>query len=156
MSTQATLEPVTRAIEVDCSVEHAFTVFTERISSWWPLARHSIGGERAESIRIEPHEGGRLLEAIRGGEECVWGEVTDWDPPQRLAFTWRVGAHASNPTEIEVRFRYEGGRTRVELEHRGWERLGDRAAASRASYVDGWAFVLGEFEGAVRSAETGR
>ena len=142
MNTQATLEPVTRTIEVDCSVEHAFATFTARTTSWWPLARHSIGGERADSIRIEPYEGGRLVE-VTAGEEFVWGEVTAWNPSHRLAFTWRVGTHASNPTEIEVRFWDEGGRTRVQLEHRGWERLGDRAAASRSSYTDGWVFVLG-------------
>ena len=32
------------------------------------------------------------------------------------------------PTEIEVTFTDEGGKTRVDLEHRGWERLGEHAA----------------------------
>jgi hypothetical protein len=45
-------------------------------------------------------------------------------------------------TEVEVRFRAEAGETVVELEHRAWERLGQRAAAARASYQEGWDPVL--------------
>ena len=43
MSTQATeTEAIKRSVTVDCSVEHAFATFTERIHEWWPLAKHSI------------------------------------------------------------------------------------------------------------------
>jgi hypothetical protein len=35
--------------------------------------------------------------------------------------------------------------TRVELEHRGWERLGDQGHRSRAGYESGWPSVLAAF-----------
>jgi hypothetical protein len=44
-----------------------------------------------------------------------------------------------------VRFEQEGDGTRVELEHRGWERVMDEAAEMRASYDTGWERVLCEF-----------
>ena len=44
-----------------------------------------------------------------------------------------------------MRFATHGGGTRVELEHRGWERLGAEAAEARASYDTGWDHVLGRF-----------
>jgi hypothetical protein len=49
------------------------------------------------------------------------------------------------PTEIEVRFTEEGGKTRLDLEHRGWEKLGERGAQMRQGYASGWISVLGAF-----------
>jgi hypothetical protein len=37
------------------------------------------------------------------------------------------------------------GHTRVELEHRGWERLGGQGPESRASYESGWPGTLASF-----------
>jgi hypothetical protein len=44
-----------------------------------------------------------------------------------------------------VRFVAEGDGTRVELEHRGWERYGDDAAETCSSYNSGWDVVLKPF-----------
>lgn len=44
-----------------------------------------------------------------------------------------------------MRFLPEDGGTRVELEHRGWERLAESGAEKRANYDTGWDFVLGEY-----------
>jgi len=41
-------------------------------------------------------------------------------------------------TEVEVRFVPFDGCTRVELEHRGWERLGELANTARIDYDQGW------------------
>jgi hypothetical protein len=38
-------------------VERAFQVFTEGMSSWWPLATHKIGKVDAKSVVIEPWDG---------------------------------------------------------------------------------------------------
>ena len=55
MSTQATeTEAIRRSVTVNCSVEHAFETFTERIHEWWPLGKHSIDhyetGTPAETV----------------------------------------------------------------------------------------------------------
>ncbi|GLZ32340.1 hypothetical protein Lesp02_45280 [Lentzea sp. NBRC 105346] len=57
------------------------------------------------------------------------GSVLEWEPPARVLLAWHLNgdweydpdpAHAS---EVEVRFvDLAGGRTRVELVHRGFER----------------------------------
>jgi hypothetical protein len=44
--------------------------------------------------------------------------------------------------EVELRFRDQGTSTRVELEHRGWESLGDKAREARDRYSGGWQTVL--------------
>jgi hypothetical protein len=60
-----------------------------------------------------------------------------------------AGAHLpldTKATELEVRFAAEGGGTRVELEHRGWEIYAAEAAETQKSYDTGWDEVLGYHE----------
>jgi uncharacterized protein YndB with AHSA1/START domain len=56
-----------------------------------------------------------------------------------------VNPDAEAATEVEVRFTPDGAGTRVELEHRGWERLGATAAESREGYNGGWNEVLARY-----------
>lgn len=44
-----------------------------------------------------------------------------------------------------MRFSPQGEATRVELEHRGWNRYGDRGPEARGSYDGGWEQVLGAY-----------
>lgn len=68
--------------------------------------------------------------------------------PQRFVLEWKVNPDAAAPTEIEVTFTAEGDGTRVEILHRGWERLGEAGPEARASYSEGWIGVLDCFAGA--------
>ncbi len=133
-----------KTVEVAAPPERAFSLFTERMAEWWPLATHSVGEERAETVLFEPGVGGRIVERTLDGEEHVWGTVTAWEPPGRVAFTWHPGREADTEQDVEVRFEPSGSGTRVELVHTGWERLGDRAAAVYENYDGGWDFVVGE------------
>src|SRR5439155_14518081 len=105
-----------------------------------PLRRR---GRRRERRAGEPR--GRADRGDdHGGDEAVWGTILAFEPPHRLVFDWHPGYEPGAPkTEIEVRFTPEGEGTRVELEHRGWERLADRGPEVRLSYEDGWAYVFG-------------
>jgi uncharacterized protein YndB with AHSA1/START domain len=79
--------------------------------------------------------------------------VIDWQPPARLVLAWQLsGEWKFDPalvTEVEVRFVAEStGVTRVELEHRNLERMGDKAAQVRGM-VDapgGWTAILESFK----------
>jgi len=53
------------------------------------------------------------------------------------------------PTEVEILFDPDGNGTVVNLEHRGWERLGDRAEEARAGHDGGWQLPLERFAAAV-------
>ncbi len=134
-----------KSVTVRCSVEEAFRVFTEGIGSWWPLQTHSVGEDRAQTCVLEGRVGGRFFERQEGGAEEVWGTVTAWEPPQRLAFTWHPGRDESTAQEVVLRFTPVDGGTRVELEHKGWEKLGEKAAAAYKDYDSGWDFVLGHY-----------
>jgi uncharacterized protein YndB with AHSA1/START domain len=153
MSTDAaTTEAVRRSVTVDCSVEHAFATFTERIHEWWPLSRHSISVDKAgsrppETVIFQGGAGGQIYERTADGEDLKWADVVAFEPPHRLVLAWNPSRERERPpTEIEVTFTGEGDRTRVDLEHRGWERLGERAAESRQGYSQGWQAVLGSYQ----------
>ena len=145
MSEQATDLTVRRSVRVARSQEDAFRVFTEGIATWWPLDTHSIGkdGRPADTAVLEGREGGRFYERTGSGTE-LWGTVLVWEPPARIVISWELVPDGP-PTEVEVRFSAEGDGTRVELEHRGFERLGEKAEEVAAGYGSGWPVVLGQY-----------
>lgn len=108
------------SVVVDVDPVEAFEVFTADIDSWYKRGANSFADPtRAVGIRFEPGVGGRLIEVYdaRTGDGLTIGEVSVWQEGQRLVFS------DSHQTQIEVTFRPEGRGTRVELEHRGLERL---------------------------------
>jgi uncharacterized protein YndB with AHSA1/START domain len=143
---------VQKSVLVDAPQAHAFAVFTEGQTGWWPLATHHIGKAPAQAAVLEPRPGGRWYERGVDGSECDWGRVLVWEPPQRLVLAWEISAewqHDPNlRTEVEVRFIAVGPRsTRVELEHRNVERFGDKAEQMRAAFDSegGWNLLLQAF-----------
>ena len=134
-----------KSVVVECPVEHAFRVFTERIGDWWPVGSHSIFDEKRAAIVFEGSVGGRVYEVSAEGEEGPWGTVTAWDPPHGFAMTWHPGRGEETAQALDIRFSPEGTATRVELVHTGWERLGDRMAEVEGRYEEGWDLVLGRF-----------
>jgi uncharacterized protein YndB with AHSA1/START domain len=148
MSDALVIEVVRKTVTVDCTVEEAFRVFTADAISWWPVESHSIH-QAVSEIVFEPHEGGGVYEVSESGERGHWATVVEWNPPSRLLLAWNIRNAESEPTEVEVRFLPEGDGTRVELEHRGWERLAEGGAEKRGNYDTGWEFVLGKYVEAV-------
>jgi uncharacterized protein YndB with AHSA1/START domain len=149
----AVYPPIRKSVIVSATPEKAFRRFTAEMSAWWPLASHSVGQREAESVTMEGRPGGRIVERIRGGRECVWGTITVWDPPRRVAFTWHPGDDPARAQDVEVRFTPQGegagekASTRVELEHSGFERLGALAKRAHRGYPIGWTYVLGLYAG---------
>jgi uncharacterized protein YndB with AHSA1/START domain len=152
----ATIEsiPVRRTIVVQASVEDAFDVFTTEIDSWWPRTHH-IGKVPMRRIIIEPRVGGRCYSEQVDDSECDWGQVLVWEPPRRLVFAWQITHEwgyepdLSRSSEVEVRFARVGPEsTRVELEHRHFDRQGRGGDAMRTAVdsPDGWNGVLSLFE----------
>lgn len=118
----------TVAVQVDAAPAIAFDLFTRELDLWWrrtPRYRHA--GDLPGIVFLEPFVGGRLGERWRDGDqerEFVIGTVTAWDPPRRVAFTWRNATFApSEETDVEVTFAAVGEGTLVTVRHHGWESL---------------------------------
>lgn len=144
MNDAAVIEVVRKSVTVDCAVEEAFRIYTAEASSWWPVGSHSLFGDRVKAVVFEEREGGEVYELTETGEKGHWATVLAWEPPNRLVLAWEVSPSVIG-TEVEVRFLPEDEGTRVELEHRGWERVTEDAPAKRDDYDSGWDYVLGTY-----------
>ena len=142
--------PVRKSVRVSAPPDQAFEVFTARIGRWWPKSHH-IGATDPETFVIEPRAGGRWFERGTDGAECEIGKVLVWEPPKRVVLAWQLNTDwkfdSDLVTEVDVRFIRDGAGTRVELEHRHLERLGDRAEGHRQQLDSpgGWTLVLQSF-----------
>jgi hypothetical protein len=135
------------SFDVQCAPEHAFDVWTSRIDTWWPRD-HTVG--EAVTVVLQQAVGGRIYERDAEGVEIDWGEVTAWDRPTLLAYTWHLGRSPEEATDVEVRFVAAGpDTTRVEIEQHGWERLGDSAGPWRDRNRVGWESLLPHFRTAI-------
>jgi hypothetical protein len=136
------IEPLRISFVVGCPADHAFSTWTARASSWWPI-QHTVSSEAGLEAVFEPRLGGRVFERTSGGQEIPWGEITAWDPPRRLRYNGRIAADPADATHVEIVFNELGdSTTRVEIEHSGWERLGAMGPAWREVNRGGWDGVL--------------
>jgi hypothetical protein len=154
------IEPVRKSVVVKMNAGEAFRLFTAGFDSWWPRSHH-IGKSPMTKAIIESHAGGRCYSEQEDGTECDWGSILIWEPPHRFVMAWQITPEwayqpdLSRSSEVEVRFTPAGeGMTRVDLEHRHFERHGDGGATVRTA-VDsegGWGALLEMYAG--RAAST--
>lgn len=146
------IEPIRKTVTVPAAPPRAFELFTAHFQEWWPLETHSVGIEHAVGVAFGDAVGGAIVEALADGTTSVWGTITDWEPPCRVAFTWHAGTPEAEATRVEVTFTQDGpGRTVVRLVHSGWEHRPDGASA-REGYDSGWEPVIGSFAEIAASA----
>jgi len=146
VNTDSTTSSVRKEITVATDPEHAFRVFTEQLAEWWPLHTHSLSLQRQGAPATwAGFEDGKLFEIAADGQRIAWGEVTAWEPPARVAYTWRINHEGETHTDVEVTFTLVEGGTLVVVDHPGWEVWGAEMEARRASYETGWDDVLAPF-----------
>lgn len=70
-------------------------------------------------IRFEPGPGGRVAEGV-----VTVGDVTLWDPPERIVIRWHpMSWDSDTTTELELRWEAVDDGTRILLEHRDWDQV---------------------------------
>ena len=150
---------VNKSITVSASPERAFEVFASRTSDWWPREHH-LGKTSDFATILEPRPGGRWFERQSDGAEFEIGKIIAWDPPKRIVITWELDEEFQhNPavaSEVEVTFTPVAvNSTRVDIEHRNFDSLGERAARMRNMFDadNAWVHVLREFAKQVEAAE---
>jgi Activator of Hsp90 ATPase homolog 1-like protein len=140
--------PIRQSTTVQAGLVHTFEVFVGALDQWWPLRTHSRGKERVTGVTVERRAGGRVYETWDDGQQRTWGTLLAWNPPSQFVLTWDIVS--PGVTEVELRFReLAPSLTRVDLEHRGWDKLTDAELAAlserRDNYERGWAMILRRF-----------
>lgn len=157
---QISAGPVRKSITVRASAERAFRVFTEGVDSWWPRAHH-IGKSPLAKAVIEGRAGGRCYSKQADGTECDWGSILVWEPPHRFVMAWQISPawqyepDLAKSSEVEVHFIPQpDGSTRVDLEHRNFERHGAGFETMRAATdsPNGWNGLLELFRAQAEQA----
>jgi len=152
-------QAVLKTVTVRAGVERAFRVFTEGFDSWWPRTHH-IGSSPMTKAVIEGRVGGRCYSQQQDGADCPWGQILEWEPPRRFVIAWMITPQwkyqpdLSKASEVEVKFTsLADGGTRVDLEHRYFERSGEGWQQARDSVNSGggWGMLLELF--AAKAAE---
>ena len=122
-------DDVTQSVEVDAPRERVWQLLTEpeALTKWWP-----------DAAQLEPRPGGRVV--LNFGPGDVTGEITEWEPPSALGFTW----DASNMPGVRLHVAFTvddlgGGRSRVQVVHSG---LAGAPAEAREGVSHGWAHFL--------------
>jgi uncharacterized protein YndB with AHSA1/START domain len=131
------LSPVVQTIDVQATPDRIFSLWTQpdELVRWWP-----------EAAVFEPRVGGSVFFEFKQGN--VTGEVTRFEPPTALGFTWIRNDFPDYPTQVDVSITDLGnGRSRVELVHSGWDALPeDYAAEWKPIHNMGWQHFLGTLD----------
>jgi len=152
------IAPVRKSITVQASAARAFDVFTAGIDRWWRKT-HGIGEAPVIESIIEPFVGGRWYTKCSDGKDVVVGHVRVWEPAKRFVVSWEISANwkpesrVAFASEVEVLFVAQTpNTTRVEVEHRDFERMGPSDGETMRKSVDGgWPAILEFF-----AQETGK
>lgn len=120
---------VMQAVEVEAPPDRVWQLLTDpaQLPRWWP-----------DAAELEPVVGGRIV--LDFGPGNVSGEITRWEPPSALAFTWNQSNMPG--VELQVSFTVDdlgGGRSRVSVVHSGFE---GAPAEARDAVVAGWSHFL--------------
>jgi uncharacterized protein YndB with AHSA1/START domain len=122
-------EDVTQAVELEATPDRAWQLLTDpaELPRWWP-----------DAAQLEPRVGGRIV--LNFGPGDVSGEVTDWEPPRNLGFTWE----ASNMPGVRLHVAFTvddlgDGRSRVSVVHSGFD---DAPVEARDAVAGGWSHFL--------------
>lgn len=141
---------VRRTIDVPLAIGEAFDLFTIGMIQWWPH-EYTFSEDSLEAIAFEPVSGGRWYERDGDGREITWGTVRAWSAPERLVVTWQVTPRRTpepdpaRGSEVEVAFTPgSSSSTRVDLEHRAFDRQGEEGEQMRAGMDsdEGWTKIL--------------
>jgi uncharacterized protein YndB with AHSA1/START domain len=150
MTIAVRIAPVRKSLRVNARPERAFEVFTAGLGRWWPLD-HGIGKTPRKAVAMETRLGGRWYEQAEDGTQTNVGKIIVWEPPRRFVMSWDINSQWKPDTtvgsEVEVEFIPDGAATRVELEHRKFERLGAEGGEKMRKDVDGgWPGLLDLFK----------
>jgi uncharacterized protein YndB with AHSA1/START domain len=129
---------VERTTAIAAPPERVWQAWVSEINRWWSKPYFN-DHERVTGLRLEPRVGGLFVEEWGAdGAGFLIGQVVEWLPPRRLAYTWSERGWGGVVTVAHLEFEPDGsGGTRLHFRHEGFERLPD-GQQTRDGYQSGW------------------
>jgi uncharacterized protein YndB with AHSA1/START domain len=129
----------------DLKLERVYPQAPERV--WRALTDRRALSQWLMETDFEPRLGHRFTFRAKpqaGWDGVTYCEVTELDPPHRVAFTWRGGSGQDRPPTLDTVVRFtltpEGSGTRLTLEHMGFR--GFKAIFVSFMMKAGWTKML--------------
>jgi activator of Hsp90 ATPase-like protein len=134
------LAPIAHTYKLSCDCTHAFETYAGRIGEWWE-PRYTANADTLEAVTIEPRVGGRVFASHSDIGRDDWGEVTVWEPGNRLAHTFTLAQDPAHPSEVAVGFVRTSRGCTMRFAHGGWTEDNSRV---RSKFGD-WRVMLDRF-----------
>ena len=107
----------------------------ELLALWWPA-----------SAQVDARPGGQYHLAWPAMKWDLRGEYTRFEPPRRLAFTWRWDHEPSLPTrKVDLTIAPDGGGSGLTLVHGDYD-ASQRDQDDRVSHLEGWRYFLARLQ----------
>jgi len=147
-------DAVVSEIQIAAPPERVFQALIDpkQVMSWWTSEVCPI-----ESFAMEAKPGGRwrydskssTLKIGGVSKFCCEGEILEYDPPRRLAYSWIANWHDDKSRRTVVRWELvpKSGGTRVKVTHSGLA----QEPAARKDYSGGWPGVVENLKNFVES-----
>jgi uncharacterized protein YndB with AHSA1/START domain len=136
----------------DLKLERVYPQAPDRV--WRALTDRRALSQWLMETDFEPRLGHRFTFRAKpqpGWDGVTYCEVTELDPPHRVAYTWRGGSGQGRPPTLDTVVRFtltpEGSGTRLTLEHTGF--VGFKAIFVSFMMKAGWTKMLRSKLGAV-------
>jgi len=115
---------VDRTIVIAAPPERVWKAWVQEMNAWWTRPYYN-DHDRVTGLLMEPGLGGRYIEKWgENGEGFLIGNITQWLPPHRLAYTWTQSDWQGVYTLVRIEFEADGnGGTCMRFIHEGFERL---------------------------------
>jgi uncharacterized protein YndB with AHSA1/START domain len=114
---------VERMITIAAPPERVWKAWVEEMNAWWTKPYYN-DHDLVSGLYMEPRLGGAYIEKWgKNGEGFLIGNITQWLPPRRLAYTWTQSDWQGVMTLIQIEFVPEANGTRMTYLHQGFERL---------------------------------
>lgn len=135
---------VRRSIEINAPPERVWQEFEseDRFRLWYSTAGGAV--MPCYDLTYEPRTGGEFSTRVNHGNTKIEfsGKVVAFDPPRELTVEMgQIRAAAGHQHETLISFflhPIDGGRTRMEIVHHGFEAFGDEATQVYQMFESGW------------------
>jgi uncharacterized protein YndB with AHSA1/START domain len=136
---------VDRKIVIAAPPERVWKAWVEEMNAWWTKPYYN-DHDRVTGLFMEQRLGGCYIEKWgEHGEGFLIGNITQWLPPHRLAYTWTQADWQGVYTLVRIEFDPDGnGGTCMRFIQEGFERLPEdlqtlpSGMPLRDGYEHGW------------------